>query len=54
MVEAFMNMPLAMQIFLFVAMIIGLFVIYRFRKIVSVIAAGAIAIYIALTRKKDQ
>ncbi|MCP4355487.1 MAG: hypothetical protein GY793_07630 [Proteobacteria bacterium] len=54
MVETFMNMPLAMQIFLIVAMIIGLLVMYRFRKLVTVIAAGAIAIFIALTRKKDK
>lgn len=45
MVEAFMNLPNEIQIFLVVAMIIGLAVMWRFRKFVAVIAAGAIAIF---------
>lgn len=52
MVESFLNMPMAMQIFLLVAMIIGLFVMYRFRKLVAVIAAGAVAIFLSLKKKK--
>ena len=52
MVEMFMNMPMAMQIFLVIAMLIGLAVMYRFRKIFSVIALGAIAIFLSLKGKK--
>jgi len=54
MVEMFLEMPSWLQVFLAVAMMIGLLVMWRFRSFVAVIAAGAIAIFLKLkVSKKD-
>lgn len=54
MVDFFMNLPVAMQIFCFVAMLIGLYVMYKFKYLVGVIAGGTLAIFLALKNKNNK
>lgn len=54
MIEMFLEMPQAMQIFLVIAMVIGLLVMWRFRKFVIAIALGAVAIFISLKSKASK
>ncbi len=54
MMEIFLELPQWLQIFLAVATVVGLLVMWRFRKFVFAIAAGAIAIFLSLKgNKKD-
>lgn len=54
MIETFLNLHPGLQIFLLLATVIGLIVMYRFRNIIAVIAAAAIAIFLGFKNKNKQ
>ncbi len=53
MIELFLQMPTYLQIFCCMAMLVGLAVMWRFKGIVSVIAIGAVGVYMSI-KKKDK
>jgi hypothetical protein len=54
MVDIFLQMPMWLQIFLAIAMVIGLLVLWRFRAYVAAIAVGAVAIFLSIKNNKKQ
>ena len=48
MIELFIAMPLPLQIFCVICMLIGLLIMWRFKKIVALVGVGAVAIYMSI------
>jgi hypothetical protein len=46
-------LPSAIQVLFIVLCLIGAYVVYKFRVIVALISAGAIALFIALKKNKE-
>ena len=51
--ELFLQMPMWLQIFCTIAMLVGLIVMWRFKYIIGVVSIGAIALFKSITAKKQ-